>query len=60
MENFRKQLANNLSSMILALLLAVAVWIAATLQADPFAVWEFTNVPVDPVDQPADTVFFEG
>jgi YbbR domain-containing protein len=60
MENFRKQLTNNLSSMILALLLAVAVWIAATLQANPFAVWEFTNVPVDPVDQPADTVFFEG
>jgi YbbR domain-containing protein len=60
MESFRKQLANNLSSMILALLLAVAVWIAATLQSDPFAVWEFANVPVDPVDQPQDTVFFEG
>jgi YbbR domain-containing protein len=60
MESFRKQLANNLSSMILALLLAVAVWIAATLQSDPFAVWEFANVPVDPVDQPEDTVFFEG
>ena len=60
MESFRKQLANNLSSIILALLLAVAVWIAATLQSDPFAVWEFANVPVEPVDQPEDTVFFDG
>jgi YbbR domain-containing protein len=60
MESFRKQLASNLSSMVLALLLAVAVWIAATLQSDPFAVWEFANVPVEPVDQPEDTVFFDG
>jgi YbbR domain-containing protein len=44
----------------LALLLAVAVWIAATLQSDPFAVWEFANVPVEPADQPEETVFFEG
>ncbi|MGC9332908.1 MAG: CdaR family protein [Anaerolineae bacterium] len=60
MESFRKQLTDNLSSMILALLLAVAVWIAASLQSDPFAVWEFANVPVDLVDQPENTVLFEG
>lgn len=60
MESFRKQLANNLSSMILALLLAVAVWIAASLQSDPFSVWEFANVPVDLVHQPENTALFEG
>jgi YbbR domain-containing protein len=60
MESFRKQLTDNLSSMILGLLLAVAVWIASTLQSDPFAVWEFANVPVDLVDQPENTILFEG
>jgi len=55
-----RQLVSNLSSVILALLLAVAVWIAATLQADPYMVQEFVNIPVTPVDQPENTVFFEG
>lgn len=55
-----RQLWNNLSSIVLALLLAVAVWIAATLQADPFAVREFAAIPVTPVNQPEETVLFEG
>ncbi len=60
MGGFLRQLLSNLSSIILALLLAVAVWVAATLQADPFVLQEYTNIPVTPVDQPEDTVFFEG
>lgn len=55
-----RQLWNNLSSIVLALLLAVAVWIAATLQADPFAVREFAAIPVTPLNQPEETVLFEG
>jgi YbbR domain-containing protein len=55
-----RQLWNNLSSIVLALLLAVAVWIAATLQADPFAVREFAAIAVTPVNQPGETVLFEG
>lgn len=55
-----RQLWNNLSSIVLALLLAVAVWIAATLQADPFAVREFAAIPVTPVNQLEETVLFEG
>jgi YbbR domain-containing protein len=60
MGGFLRQLVNNLSSIILALLLAVAIWIAATLQDDPFTVQSFPSIPVTPVDQPEDTVFFEG
>lgn len=60
MGEFLRQLVNNLSSLILALLLAVAVWIAATLQADPFVEQEFSNIPVTAVGQPEETVFFEG
>jgi YbbR domain-containing protein len=55
-----RQLWNNLSSIILALLLAVAVWVAATLQNDPFDVRKFAAVPVTPLNQPEGTVFFEG
>ena len=55
-----RQLWNNLSSIVLALLLAVAVWVAATLQNDPFDVRKFAAVPVDPLNQPENTVFFEG
>lgn len=60
MRNALRQLLNNLSAIILALLLAVAVWISATLQADPFDVREFRGVPVTPVNQPENTVLFEG
>jgi YbbR domain-containing protein len=60
MTNVLRQLWNNLSSIVLALLLAVAVWITATLQADPFSVQQFSGVPVTPVNQPENTVLFEG
>ena len=55
-----RQLWNNLSSIVLALLLAVAVWVAATLQTDPFDVRKFAAIPVIPQNQPENTVFFEG
>jgi YbbR domain-containing protein len=55
-----RQLWNNLSSIILSLLLAVAVWVAATLQNDPFDVRKVAAVPVTPLNQPENTVFFEG
>lgn len=60
MTGIARQLWNNLSSLILAVLLAVAVWVAATLQNDPFDVQTFATVPVAPLNQPANTVFFEG
>lgn len=60
MGSFLRQLVNNLSSIILALLLAVAIWIAATLQDDPFIEQTFASIPVTPVGQPEETVFFEG
>ena len=60
MNRFLRLLWNNLSSIILALLLAVAVWIAAKLQNDPFDVRSLTAVPVTPLNQPENTVFFEG
>jgi YbbR domain-containing protein len=40
--------------------LAVAVWIAATLQADPFDVREYAAIPVTLLNQPENTVLFEG
>ena len=55
-----RQLWNNLSSIILSLLFAVAVWVAATLQNDPFDVRKFAAVPVTPLNQPENTIFFEG
>jgi YbbR domain-containing protein len=60
MNRIMRVLWNNLSSIILALLLAVAVWVAATLQNDPFDVRRFAAVPVTPLNQPQNTVFFEG
>jgi YbbR domain-containing protein len=55
-----RQLWNNLSSVVLSLLLAVTVWVAATLQADPFDVRQFSGIVVTPVNQPENTVLFEG
>jgi YbbR domain-containing protein len=60
MRNALRQLLNNLSSIVLALLLAVAIWIAATLQADPFDVREYAAIPVTLLNQPENTVLFEG
>jgi len=55
-----RAILSNLGSMILALLLALAVWIAATLQADPFAVQQYTGLPVVPINQPENTLLFQG
>jgi YbbR domain-containing protein len=51
-----RQLANNLGTIILALLLAFVIWISATLQDDPFATQEFPNVPITLMNQPDDTI----
>jgi len=58
MSNTLRQLLNNLGSVILALLLAFAIWIAATLQADPFTREEVANIPITLQHQPASTVLF--
>ena len=55
-----RHLFNNLSSVILSLFLAVAVWVVATLDVDPFDVRSFPAVPVTPVHQAENTVLFEG
>jgi YbbR domain-containing protein len=60
MDRTVKEILNNLSSIILALLLAVTVWVAATLEGDPFIVQQFAGVPVEVVNQPANTALFEG
>jgi YbbR domain-containing protein len=59
MSNALRRLLRNLGSLILALLLAVAVWIAATLQSDPFELRKFPNVPITLINQPDDAIFFE-
>jgi YbbR domain-containing protein len=60
MNDALRQLLNNLSSVVLALLLAVTIWIVATMQADPFNDQEYLSVPVAALGQPENTVFFEG
>lgn len=57
MGNALRHLINNMGTAVLALLLAFAVWIAATFQDDPFVVQEFPNVPLTPVNQPENMVF---
>ena len=59
MSNTLRRLLRNTGSLILALLLATVVWIAATLQSDPFSVQAFPGVSLDPVNQPEDTTIFE-
>lgn len=58
MDNTLRRLLNNLGSWTLALLLAFAIWIAATLQADPFVKEEIANIPITMRQQPANTVLF--
>jgi YbbR domain-containing protein len=53
-----RKLLSNLGAFILALLLAFAVWIPATLQADPFADMEFPNLPILSLNEPEDVVLF--
>lgn len=59
MSDALRQVLRNLGSIILALLLAVAIWIAATMQSDPFRVEVIPNVPITLVNQPEDTILFE-
>jgi YbbR domain-containing protein len=59
LENILRKVTNNLGSIILSLLLAFVVWIAATLQSDPFVNREFANVPLTKINQPPHTVFAE-
>lgn len=54
-----RRFMNNLGTIVLALLLAFVVWISATLQADPFDVQEFPNVPITLLHQPEDTVLLQ-
>ena len=51
-----RHLLNRLGIVILALLLAVVIWIIATFQADPFVTGEFADLPITLLGQPADTV----
>ena len=52
-------LLGKLGVMILAVLLAFVIWIAATLQSDPFVTGELASLPVTLVDQPPDTVLIQ-
>jgi YbbR domain-containing protein len=54
-----RRLLSRLGTVILSLLLAFVIWIAATLQADPFVTGQFTNLQITLVGQPADTVVIE-
>ena len=54
-----RHLARNLSTVVLALALAIAVWIAATLQLDPFETQDFSDVLVNVINQPAETMLIE-
>ena len=59
MQSVFRHFLNNLGSVILALLLAAAVWFAAILQADPFETRVLFPVPVSQVNQPANSIPFE-
>ena len=59
MRRILRHLLDNLGSIILALLLSFTVWIAATLQSDPFVSQVFAPVPLTLLHQPPDTVLFE-
>jgi len=54
-----RQLRSNLSAFVLALLLAFVVWIAASLQTDPFADRRFAGIPLALTGQPAGTMLLE-
>ncbi len=53
-----RKLLSNLGAFILAFLLAFAVWIPATLQADPFADAQFPNLPILFLNEPENVVLF--
>jgi YbbR domain-containing protein len=59
MEKTGQKLLKNLGTIILSLLLAFVIWIAATLQDDPFMIQVFLNIPITRVGQPVNTVIYE-
>ena len=59
MRNAIRHLRNNVGTAILSLLLAFVIWIAATLQDDPFESREYPAVLITVIKQPADTVLVE-
>jgi YbbR domain-containing protein len=58
MSNALRRFVNRLGTLILSLLLAFTVWIAATLQTDPFGPIELIGVPISVLNQPDNTVIF--
>jgi YbbR domain-containing protein len=60
MKGSARQLVSNLGTVVLTLLLAFVIWIWATLQDDPFTTQEFANVPITLVNQPDNTMLFNG
>jgi YbbR domain-containing protein len=59
MGGFLRRLLRNLGSLLLAMLLAVVVWITATLATDPVTPGTYSNVRIQTVNQPPDTILFE-
>jgi YbbR domain-containing protein len=53
-----RRILNNLGTVILSLLLAFVVWIAATIQLDPFTEKDFAGVPLVYLNQPGGTEFY--
>lgn len=54
-----RQLLSRLGAIILALLLAFVIWVAATLEADPFVSITVSNIPVIVTGQPENTVVLQ-
>lgn len=59
MRNAIRHLRSNVGTVILSLLLGFVIWIAATLQDDPFESREYSAVPITVINQPEDTVLVE-
>jgi YbbR domain-containing protein len=59
MSNTVRRLLGGLGSFVLALLLAVTVWIVARMETDPFSQRTFTSVPITILNQPDDTILIE-
>jgi YbbR domain-containing protein len=54
-----RQFLGRLGAMVLALLLAFVIWVAATLEADPFVSIDVPNIPLTVVGQPDNTVLLQ-
>ncbi len=59
MRNAIRHLRSNVGTVILSLLLGFVIWIAATLQDDPFESREYPAVPITVINQPGDTVLVD-